>query len=171
MRRLLLTLSGHPLLYCTCPLLWGKADSTFCGNSLSRSLLDLKRTCLFALHMSAFDPKRTKTASLSPVYAAVMVFRAISPVASPAQNVPPMKTAVAIAPEEDFYSVSNLPASRTQKQLALTVVLITSGVAFVVSGPLSGVRLRPGKPSPKQSLKSPVTDRIRIEHWRIVCTE
>ena len=26
---------------------------------LSRSLLGVKRTCLFALHMSAFDPKRT----------------------------------------------------------------------------------------------------------------
>src|SRR5262245_34342298 len=37
----------------------GKPDSTFCRNSLSRSLLGLKRTCLFALHMSAFDPKRT----------------------------------------------------------------------------------------------------------------
>ena len=39
----------------------------------------------------------------------------------------PMKTAVAISPEEDFYVVSNLPPSRTQKRLALTVVLITSG--------------------------------------------
>jgi hypothetical protein len=26
---------------------------------LLRSLLGVKRTCLFALHMSAFDPKRT----------------------------------------------------------------------------------------------------------------
>ena len=32
---------------------------TVCGNSLLRSLLGAKRTCLFALHMSAFDPKRT----------------------------------------------------------------------------------------------------------------
>ena len=54
-----------------------------------------------------------------------------------------MKTAVAIASEEDFYTVSNLPPSRTQKRLALAVVLFTSGVAFVVIGPLSGVRLRP----------------------------
>ena len=54
-----------------------------------------------------------------------------------------MKTAVAIASEEDFYTVSNLPPSRTQKRLALAVVLLTSGVAFVVIGPLSGVRLRP----------------------------
>jgi putative tryptophan/tyrosine transport system substrate-binding protein len=29
-----------------------------CRNSLSRSLLGAKRTCPFALHMSAFDPKR-----------------------------------------------------------------------------------------------------------------
>src|SRR4029453_10059828 len=39
----------------------GKADMTFCGNSLSRSLLGAKRTCPFALHMSAYDPKRTLT--------------------------------------------------------------------------------------------------------------
>jgi ABC-type uncharacterized transport system substrate-binding protein len=32
---------------------------TFAGNSLSRSLLGAKRICRFALHMSAFDPKRT----------------------------------------------------------------------------------------------------------------
>ena len=32
---------------------------TICGNSLSRSLSGVKRTWLFALHMSAFDPKRT----------------------------------------------------------------------------------------------------------------
>ena len=32
---------------------------TFCGNSLLRSLLGVKRTCHFALHMSASDPKRT----------------------------------------------------------------------------------------------------------------
>ena len=37
----------------------GKADMTVCGNSLSRSLLGAKRTCPFALHMSANDPKRT----------------------------------------------------------------------------------------------------------------
>jgi hypothetical protein len=37
----------------------GKADMALCGNSLSRSLLGVKRTCLIALHMSAFDPKRT----------------------------------------------------------------------------------------------------------------
>jgi ABC-type uncharacterized transport system substrate-binding protein len=37
----------------------GKADMTLCGNPLSRSLLGVKRTCRFALHMSAFDPKRT----------------------------------------------------------------------------------------------------------------
>src|SRR6516164_9783548 len=37
----------------------GKADMTVCGSPLSRSLFGAKRTCLFALHMSAFDPKRT----------------------------------------------------------------------------------------------------------------
>jgi hypothetical protein len=33
---------------------------TLCGNPLSRSLSGVKRTCLIAAHMSAFDPKRTK---------------------------------------------------------------------------------------------------------------
>src|SRR5262245_29326044 len=37
----------------------GKADIAFCEDPLSRSLLGVKRTCRFALHMSAFDPKRT----------------------------------------------------------------------------------------------------------------
>ena len=32
-----------------------------CGISLSRSLLEAKRTCPFALHMSAYDPKRIMT--------------------------------------------------------------------------------------------------------------
>src|SRR5215831_10551644 len=35
------------------------ADMALCGNPLSRSLLGVKRTSLFARHMSAFDPKRT----------------------------------------------------------------------------------------------------------------
>src|SRR5262245_26757998 len=35
------------------------ADMILCGNPLSRSLLGAKRTCHFALHMSANDPKRT----------------------------------------------------------------------------------------------------------------
>jgi hypothetical protein len=39
--------------------LGGKADMAFCGISLSRSLLGVKRTWLVAAHMSAFDPKRT----------------------------------------------------------------------------------------------------------------
>ena len=42
----------------------GKADMTVCGSPLSWSLLGVKRTCLFASHMSAFDPKRTSPASL-----------------------------------------------------------------------------------------------------------
>ena len=32
---------------------------TVCGSPLSLSLLGVKRTCSLALHMSAFDPKRT----------------------------------------------------------------------------------------------------------------
>ena len=32
--------------------------TTFRGSPLSRSLLGVKRTSLFALHMSAYDPKR-----------------------------------------------------------------------------------------------------------------
>src|SRR5262245_3731535 len=39
----------------------GKADMTVCGCLLSRSLLGVKRTLPFAVHMSAFDPKRTFT--------------------------------------------------------------------------------------------------------------
>src|SRR5262245_5398870 len=42
----------------------GKADMTVCGSSHSRSLLGVKRTCPFALHMSAFDPKRTWASAL-----------------------------------------------------------------------------------------------------------
>src|SRR5262245_53457380 len=37
----------------------GKADMTVCGCPLLRSLLGVKRTCVAALHESAFDPKRT----------------------------------------------------------------------------------------------------------------
>jgi hypothetical protein len=37
----------------------GKADMTVCGNSLSWSLLGVKRTWLVAPHMSANDPRRT----------------------------------------------------------------------------------------------------------------
>ena len=39
--------SGHTKLHCTCPL------------------LGVKRTCLFALQMSAYDPKRTWVHPLS----------------------------------------------------------------------------------------------------------
>ena len=38
----------------------GKADMAFCRNSLSRSLLRVKRTSAVALQMSANDPKRTR---------------------------------------------------------------------------------------------------------------
>jgi hypothetical protein len=37
----------------------GKADMTLCGNPLLRSLLGVERTSPCALHMSAYDPKRT----------------------------------------------------------------------------------------------------------------
>jgi hypothetical protein len=37
----------------------GKADMATCGCPLLRSLLGVKRTCLFAMYMSAYDPKRT----------------------------------------------------------------------------------------------------------------
>jgi hypothetical protein len=47
----------------------GKADATVCGNSLSRSLLGAKRTCPFALHMSAYDPKRTCSPGLTQINA------------------------------------------------------------------------------------------------------
>ena len=51
-----------------------------------------------------------------------------------------MKRAVAIAPEEDFYVVSNLPPSRTQKRLALAIVLFTSINDAVCQCPLSEVK-------------------------------
>jgi hypothetical protein len=38
---------------------------TFCGSPLLRSLLGVKRTWPFALHMSAFDPKRPSLAARS----------------------------------------------------------------------------------------------------------
>jgi hypothetical protein len=37
----------------------GEADLTVCRCPLSRSLSGVKRTCPFAAHMSANDPKRT----------------------------------------------------------------------------------------------------------------
>jgi hypothetical protein len=40
----------------------GEADTTGCGSPLLRSLLGVKRTLRFALHMSANDPKRTSIA-------------------------------------------------------------------------------------------------------------
>src|SRR5262245_39533116 len=54
-----LALSRHGVCAAECPLLGGKADMTGCGCLLSRSLLGVKRTSLFAAHMSAYDPKRT----------------------------------------------------------------------------------------------------------------
>src|SRR5262245_60862426 len=39
--------------------LGGKVDMTGCGCLLSRSLLGVKRTWAVALHVSAYDPKRT----------------------------------------------------------------------------------------------------------------
>src|SRR5262245_27033128 len=42
----------------------GKADMTFAGSPLSRSLLGVKRTWAGAVRMSAFDPKRHHTMRL-----------------------------------------------------------------------------------------------------------
>jgi hypothetical protein len=47
------------LFYVVMSALGGKADMTLRENPLSWSLLEVKWTCLVALHMSAFDPKRT----------------------------------------------------------------------------------------------------------------
>ena len=44
----------------------GKADMTLCDDPLSRSLLGVKWTSLFATQMSASDPKRTSTPSRPP---------------------------------------------------------------------------------------------------------
>jgi hypothetical protein len=41
----------------------GKADMTFRGNLLSRSLFGIERTWPIAVQMSAFDPKRTSGAA------------------------------------------------------------------------------------------------------------
>ena len=54
----------------------GKADMTFCGNPLSRSLLGLKRTCPCALHVSANDPKRTSMSRFVRQTAALMGYLA-----------------------------------------------------------------------------------------------
>ena len=43
---------------------WGKSGHAFAGIPLLRSLLGVKRTSLFATHMSAFDPKRTPAVKL-----------------------------------------------------------------------------------------------------------
>src|SRR4029453_6160836 len=56
----LLAQSKHDLVPRQCPLSGEKADMTFCGSPLSRSLLGMKRTSLIAAHMSASDPKRTR---------------------------------------------------------------------------------------------------------------
>jgi hypothetical protein len=50
----------------------GKADMTFCGISLSRSLLGVTRTWLVAAHMSAFDPKRTLVGGEQPELAIII---------------------------------------------------------------------------------------------------
>src|SRR5262245_66562294 len=51
----------------------GKADMTGCRCLLSMSLLGVKRTWLIALHMSAFDPKRTSPVYLAPSRATVRI--------------------------------------------------------------------------------------------------
>jgi hypothetical protein len=50
-----------------------RADNMACwGNSLSRSLLGVKRTWAVAPHMSAFDPKRTSTPQATSVLRATI---------------------------------------------------------------------------------------------------
>jgi hypothetical protein len=56
----LLAQSGHAELHRTCPLL---AQSGHAELHRTCPLSGVKRTCLFALQMSAFDPKRTKLAA------------------------------------------------------------------------------------------------------------
>ena len=56
----LLALSRHTELHRTCPL------------------SGVKRTCLFALHMSAFDPKRTLAAHFEPPFG-LIIWRAMIP--------------------------------------------------------------------------------------------
>jgi hypothetical protein len=50
----------------------GKADMTFCGISLSRSLLAVKRTSSRHAAMSAFDPKRTLVGGEQPELAIII---------------------------------------------------------------------------------------------------
>jgi hypothetical protein len=63
----LLAQSRHGLLHRTCLLL-----GAFCENPLSWSLLGAKRTCPFALHMSANDPKRTLVGGEQPELAIII---------------------------------------------------------------------------------------------------
>src|SRR5262249_16138700 len=54
------------MLVCTAHVRFrGKADMTLCRCLLLRSLLGVKRTCPFAPHMSAYDPKRTSAGVVS----------------------------------------------------------------------------------------------------------
>jgi len=46
----------------------GRADMTFCGGPLLWSLLGVKRTSLFAMRLSAFDPKRTLRAKVRTTF-------------------------------------------------------------------------------------------------------
>jgi len=49
---------------CSMSAFGGTADMIACGNPRSRSLLGVKRTSPFALHMSAYDPKQTWAGAL-----------------------------------------------------------------------------------------------------------
>jgi hypothetical protein len=65
----------------------GKADMTICGNPLSRSLLGAKRTCPFALHMSANDPRLTLTQPLPlKIFHRLLARRGIAAVGSVLRN-------------------------------------------------------------------------------------
>jgi hypothetical protein len=50
-----------------------KADMAFCGISLSRSLLGVKRTWPITVQMSAYDPKRTSDPASQKVPSGLMV--------------------------------------------------------------------------------------------------
>ena len=59
MHRSLLALSRHLRLHRTLPLSGVERTRWFCLSPLLRSLLGVKRTWVGALHMAAYDPKRT----------------------------------------------------------------------------------------------------------------
>ena len=72
----LLAQSRHELLHRTCPVSGGKADITICGMSAFAVASGVKRTCRFALHMSAFDAVDGAPSAASKCYRVVALKRA-----------------------------------------------------------------------------------------------